>query len=111
MLSDIFSQTRTYVFMVLGPCILADGDDTAKTVLTLNLLGRPTSPEQMISYFKGDSGHLRTFHRERDPSPSVNCNGLMAILWSPGVDRYLPHIENITHFLCNTYLPFRAIQG
>ena len=88
----------------IAPSELASGDETAKIVLTLNLLERPTSPEQMIAFFKADKRHLLTFHGERDPSISTNCNGLIAILHAPEVDKYLPHIEDITNFLCDSYL-------
>lgn len=58
----------------------------------------------MISIFKEGSGHLLTYPGEGDPSFSANCNGLMAILRAPNIEKYLPHVENITNFLCNSYL-------
>ena len=58
----------------------------------------------MVSFFKTDSGHLLTYPGERDPSFSINCNGLMAILRAPEVEKYLSHIENIADFLCTSYL-------
>ena len=96
-------QTLRYSIKI-APFVLEDGDDTAKAVLTLNLLDRPTSPEKMIAHFKGHSRHLLTFHGERNPSSGANCNGLMAILRAPEIDRYLKHIEHITDFLCDLFL-------
>lgn len=88
----------------IAPSVLADVDDTARVVITLNQLGRPTSPEKMLSFFEADRAHLRTYLGERDSSFSANCNGLMAILHAPHSDKYLPHIETITDFLCTSYL-------
>ena len=99
-----FCLTKVLTSFRIAPSVLADVDDTARAVITLNHLGRPTSPEKMLSFFMADRAHLRTYPSERDPSFSANCNGLMAILHAPCSDKYLPHIETILDFLCTSYL-------
>lgn len=83
--------------------MLADADDTAKAVITLNLLGSDTSPERMISTFKTDDGHILTYPSERDPSFSANCNALIAILQAPGVSKHVQLIESLTEYLCQSW--------
>ena len=72
--------------------------------MTLNQLGRPTSPEKILCFLNAERTHLRTYHGERDADFSANCNGLMAILHAPDCNKYLSHIESITEFLCASYL-------
>ena len=83
--------------------MLADADDTAKAVLTLNLLGRNTSPEQMISAFKSEDGHILTYPDERNASFSANCNALIAMLRAPEVSKHIQLIESLTEYLCQSW--------
>lgn len=87
----------------IAPALLADVDDTAKTILTLNLLERATSPDEMVEHFKSNEGHFRTYPGERDPSFSANCNVLKALLQDPHVEKYEHHIATIAGFLCDSW--------
>ncbi|KAK8036506.1 hypothetical protein PG991_001643 [Apiospora marii] len=89
---------------ILGfaPGLPADVDDTAKTILCMNKLGRPSSPEAMIDSFE-TSTHFCTFHGERNPSFTANCNALSALLAQPAPSRYSKQILKATEFLCTTW--------
>ena len=89
--------------IAIAPSMLADADDTAKTILALNLLGRKVAPDRMLSYFQSKNGHFQTYVGERNPSFSANCNVLMAILHAPGLSDYSSQIESISNFLCDTW--------
>nr|ANM86663.1 putative ent-kaurene synthase [Cladonia uncialis subsp. uncialis] len=45
-----------------APSVLAAIDDTARAVITLDRLGRPTSPEKMLCFLDAERSHLRTYH-------------------------------------------------
>ena len=65
-------------------------DDTAKTALYLNILGRSVSSEAMICTFKCKND-FKTYDAERTSSLSANCNVLIAIvglLWSDHVETW-----------------------
>ncbi|GKZ30056.1 hypothetical protein AbraIFM66950_007577 [Aspergillus brasiliensis] len=85
---------------VLGwaPTLIADADDTARGILTLNLVGYPALPEQLITQFKNDD-HFRTYPQERDPSISTNCNVLAALLHTIEPCQYIEDIELTLRFL------------
>ena len=83
-----------------APGFLEDADDTAKTILTLNLIGRPALPERMITAFENET-HFKTFETERDPSFSANCNILNALLSVPEPNKYKDQILKATIFLCD----------
>ncbi len=76
----------------------SDADDTAKAILALNLMGRPTSPEGLVRAFEAEN-HFRTYLGERDPSFSVNCNVLEALLHSPNPATYESQIEKAARFV------------
>jgi len=82
--------------------LLADVDDTAKSLVTLNLLGLPQSPRRMINEFE-TADHFCTYKREQNPSLSANCNALDAILHSPNPSEYSEQIYKLTRFLCKTW--------
>ena len=82
--------------------LLADADDTAKTILTTNLLGIPTSPDRMIDEFEA-SNHFCTYKEERNASFSANCNVLDALLHTPHPADYCGPITKVTRFLCNVW--------
>lgn len=98
-LTSIFETNRSNA----APSVLADADDTAKAVLTLNLLERAASPDDLIEHFKTDQGHFRTYPGERDASFSANCNVLKALLHTPDVEKYESQISRITVFLCDSW--------
>jgi len=81
-----------------APFFEADVDDTAKTISTLNMLGRPVSPRSLIEVFEAET-HFRTYAGERDPSPTANCNALLALLQQPDVSLYATQIEKVARFL------------
>ena len=89
---------------MLAPQVLPDADDTSKAILTLSLLGEQVSSEHMVSYFEMKEGHFKTYVGERNPSFSANCNVLMALLHNSELDKYLPQIESITRYLCQSWL-------
>ncbi|KAK7737349.1 hypothetical protein SLS53_006652 [Cytospora paraplurivora] len=74
-----------------APNVLADADDTAKTILCLHLLGRDAECDQMIEAFE-EEGHFKTYDLESNESLSANCNVLLAILSSKSPASYLPQI-------------------
>lgn len=61
-------------------CDIVDADVTAKSILTLNLLGRPISADQLIEVFESEN-HFRTWTAaESKLSFSVNWNVLNCLL-------------------------------
>lgn len=80
------------------PGVMEDADDTARTLMTLKLLGQDVNPAPMIRKFEA-SDHFRTYEMERNPSFSANCNVLLALLGLESVDQYLSQIEKTLTFL------------
>lgn len=78
-----------------------DADDTAKVLLTLNLLKKQISSEFMINHFRSKYKHFLTYSEERDASFSANCNVLKALLKSSDVNCYKAEMSSIVFFLCN----------
>ena len=85
-----------------APGMMEDADDTANTILSLNLLGRPVFPERMITAFETTT-HFKTYQRERNPSFSANCNTLIALLSVPDPSKYSATIFKATSFLCDLW--------
>ena len=85
-----------------APHVGADADDTAKTILALNLLGCSTSPRTLLQEFE-DKTHFKTYQQERDPSFSANCNVLNALLHVENPSDYTPQIAKTLEFLCDTF--------
>ncbi|KAF1940886.1 Ent-kaurene synthase [Clathrospora elynae] len=81
-----------------SPGILPDADDTARVLMTLKCLGKPMEPTPMIRHFENES-HFKTYHLERNPSFSANCNVLLALLQAEDVDQYLTQVEKTSAFL------------
>lgn len=80
----------------------ADADDTAKVIVSLNLLGRPTSAADMVRVYE-TFDHFKTYSVEKNPSFSANCNSLKALLCDTNIFQYLPQIEKATTFICNRW--------
>ncbi|KAI0972982.1 aphidicolan-16beta-ol synthase [Xylaria arbuscula] len=97
---DIMSHSFEVEKGVLGfaPYFEADVDDTAKTISSLNMLGRPVSPNTLIEVFEAET-HFRTYAGERDPSPTANCNALLALLHQPDVSLFSTQIHKVAKFL------------
>ncbi|KAI1745503.1 Copalyl diphosphate synthase [Xylaria scruposa] len=97
---DIMSHSFEVEKGVLGfaPFFEADVDDTAKTISSLNMLGRPVSPKTLIDVFEAET-HFRTYAGERDPSPTANCNALLALLHQPDVSLFSGQILKVAKFL------------
>ena len=85
------------------PSAVPDADDTAKTILALSHLGIDIAPENMITYFKAEDGHFRTYAGERDASFSANCNVLQALLFVSDPRRYSDSIVSVTGYLCDLW--------
>lgn len=85
---------------ILGftPFVGADADDTATTILVLNLLDQPVSVAAMLKEFE-EENHFKTYSHERNPSFSANCNVLLALLYSHDPSLYSCQIEKALRFL------------
>ena len=83
-----------------GPNLLPEADDTAKTILSLNLIGRSASVADMIAEFEADD-HFKTYTRERNPSFSANCNVLCSLLYTADPDLYVGQISKAATFIRN----------
>ncbi|KAL8848314.1 MAG: hypothetical protein Q9221_006668 [Calogaya cf. arnoldii] len=81
-----------------APGLLEDADDTARTLLTLQDLGKPASPERMIEKFQTNK-HFRTYELEGSPSFSANCNVVLSLLGVNEINKYAHHIETALTFL------------
>ncbi|EED11984.1 terpene synthase family protein [Talaromyces stipitatus ATCC 10500] len=82
--------------------VIADADDTARIILTLNLAGINISPNQLIKTFK-HIDHFQTYVGERNPSISTNCNVLDALLHTADPDVHIVEIALIIRFLYKLY--------
>lgn len=82
--------------------MLADGDDTAKTILSLELLERDAQCDHMIKLFETKE-RFKTYELESSESFSVNCNILIAILSSQTPSSHLPQVRKALDFLCSRW--------
>ncbi|KAF7881618.1 uncharacterized protein EAF02_006306 [Botrytis sinoallii] len=103
-LVDHLQQELSHRHGVIGfaPSLLPDADDTAKCILTLCLVGRSVSVEQMIANFEVKN-HFQTYALERNGSISANCNVLNALLHINEPNKYVGQILSTTEFLCNSW--------
>ena len=85
-----------------APGILADADDTSKTLQVLAITGHPTSATNLISTFYNGS-YFRTYCSERNSSVSTNCNALKAILLANDMVQYTTEIASIVVYLCDSW--------
>ena len=81
----------------------ADADDSAKAILTLNLLGRRVHAKSLTDHFRLSNHHFRTYLGERDASFSANCNVLRAILEVPNAYDHIADVKNVAYFLCDSW--------
>ncbi|KAL9634582.1 MAG: hypothetical protein Q9164_004008 [Protoblastenia rupestris] len=75
-----------------------DADNTAKSIITRDLLGRPTSADKLLQRFEGKF-HFLTYMMERHPSLTTNCNVLGAMLESPEPTKYMSQINKCANSL------------
>lgn len=61
------------------PGVLEDADDTARSLMALQCLGKSQSARRLIKMFQ-TADHFRTYRQEGSPSFSANCNVLLALL-------------------------------
>lgn len=81
---------------------MPDADDTAKSISSLHLLGRPvTSLDPLIKTFKTKS-LFQTYHGERNGSFSANCNVLVALLQAH--DQHTKVICEVVEHLCTIWM-------
>jgi len=95
-----FAVDRSAANMKSAPNLLPDPDDTAKTILSLNLIGIPASATKMIAKFEADD-HFKTYSRERNPNFSANCNVLCSLLYMTDPDLYVDQISKAATFIRN----------
>ncbi|KAG7007773.1 FAD-dependent monooxygenase [Physcia stellaris] len=86
-----------------APSIQADADDSAKVLLTLNLLGHKHSAKSLTEHFRSDDGHFYTYTGERNSSVSANCNVLRALLETPDPKSYMADVVSILGYLCESW--------
>jgi hypothetical protein len=77
---------------------LPDADDTARTILALQGLGRKVNPNAMIVVFEGGYYFL-TYKGERNPSFSTNCNVAACLLAQEDPSKYSAQIQKCIQFL------------
>ena len=65
-------------------------------------LGEPFSVNSMIAEFEKETYFL-TYHGERDPSISVNCNILICLLRNPGRASHAEQIMKCVRFLSRNW--------
>ncbi|KAM0805418.1 hypothetical protein BDR22DRAFT_969133 [Usnea florida] len=86
----------------LAPGLLADADDTAKTMIALSCMGRKVRPDRLISEF--DTGpYFLTNKVNTNPSVSTNSNVLLALLHLPDPYQYAAQISRIVDYLCSAW--------
>ncbi|KAM7191493.1 hypothetical protein V8F33_008844 [Rhypophila sp. PSN 637] len=86
--------------------LLADVDDTAKTIISLRLLGLPVSPKTMIGEFEGQR-NFRTYQHEQNGSFSANCNVLDALFHCQDPQGYRDQVVKVSRSLCTDLLSGR----
>ncbi|KAL9585885.1 MAG: hypothetical protein Q9212_001242 [Teloschistes hypoglaucus] len=86
-----------------SPYFLPDADDTAKSILMLNVCGHRVTSDQMLSHFNISEGLVRTFFGERNACFSTNYHVLMALLNAPEPQKYSDQIERIVEYLCDCW--------
>ncbi|EHA49536.1 ent-kaurene synthase [Pyricularia oryzae 70-15] len=99
-LNRVFETENGVVGFV--PSIMADADDTAKTLSALNMMGFRKPATRMIEDFETET-HFRTYPSERDSSFSANCNVLLALLHHPAPSQHTSQIKKVAGFLCNKW--------
>jgi hypothetical protein len=79
--------------------MVADADDTAKCIYTLQLLNQNPDPRPMFLQFQ-TAGVFKTYSTERTSSLSTNCNVLKTLLVLPDADQHLDSVRIALDFIC-----------
>jgi len=87
----------------LAPSFLPDADDTARTILSLIMLGEHPNVEPMLAEFEAKLCFV-TFHGERNPSLSANCNILLSLLRSSDRAKYSSQISKAATYISSSWL-------
>ncbi|PWY74044.1 hypothetical protein BO83DRAFT_444435 [Aspergillus eucalypticola CBS 122712] len=85
-----------------APGMLADADDTAKSIYSLDLLGRPIDCTPLLQAFECPT-HFKTYSLEINESFSVNCNVMIALLACQVPSKHLAQISKALRFLCSAW--------
>lgn len=85
-----------------APGLLPDADDTARTLMTLQLLGKRPDFAPMNQAFETND-HFRTYDFERNPSFSANCNVLIALTCINDADQYAMQINKTLKFVLEKF--------
>jgi hypothetical protein len=82
--------------------LIPDADDTAKTILSLQLCGESVDAIACMREFERET-HFETYPGERDASFTTNCNILLALSHLPDSQRWSAQIDKATAFLCDKW--------
>ena len=82
--------------------MLADVDDTAKTIFTLNRIGKTTSAFAMKTEFETEN-YFKTYKIESNSSLSANCNVLISLLESTNPTENILQIQKATKYVCGRW--------
>ena len=88
--------------MKTAPGFEADADDTAKSILSLNLYGDSFDVSAMLQRFRGSTS-FKTYVQETNGSLSVNCNVLDALITSVQPEKHMDEIILITNHLSDAW--------
>ena len=85
-----------------APGLLANADDTAKTMIALSCVSRRVRPNGLISEF--DNGpYFLTYKGEETPSVGTNSIVLLALLHLPDPYQYATQISRLVEYLCSAW--------
>ncbi|KAF5345036.1 hypothetical protein D9758_010408 [Tetrapyrgos nigripes] len=85
-----------------APNVTPDADDTSKALTTLLHIGTPFPLDDMLDAFELPT-HFQCYQHERNPSVTVNCNVLMALLHHSDPGKYSKQIMKTTEFVLKEY--------
>ena len=85
-----------------APGLLADADDTAKTMIALSRIGRKVRPDRLILEFDNGS-YFVTNKGEKTPSVATNSIVLLALLHLPDPYQYAAQISRVADYLCSAW--------
>jgi hypothetical protein len=94
------------LLMIAAHGLLPDADDTAKSVHTLQLLGRNPDVRPIVDNFQAPTVFV-TYAGERTPSISTNCNVLKALLTASALQKCKESICITVDFICRSWFSGR----
>ncbi|KAE9384770.1 hypothetical protein BT96DRAFT_1026800 [Gymnopus androsaceus JB14] len=103
-IGDVLHSYLTCENGIIGfaPNVTPDADDTSKALATLLHIGKPFRFDDMLDAFELPT-HFQCYQHERNPSVTVNCNVLMALLHHPEPDKYSKQILKASEFVLSEY--------